>query len=383
MNGAYFTVTANTAVTPVAFELPKTSAVYVYAVSKPGGVQCEYSTNAPTWIAAKKGWYLGERRALYKFVYVKDVVDQYAAKTFIDDPWEKFSTANITLPVMGNLTDPLFELSGALNPAPQTLTLSPGAYVMVLVGGGGGGGGGINGNGSYNYFGGAGGAGGLLAEVVTIKDPTTVTIYTGSGGTGAGYITYGYLQGCGGGGGGSGSFVYSADGYFGVAGGGGGGGGGSAYQGGGGGGGAGGSVGQGGNGGQGGNADMFGGNMDSPLGSSGGFGGGGTSPLAGNQFGFAGVSPDVYSPYKGTDGYPALYTVYGIPDEWRNTNGANGQGGNGIQHGSGYAGGYGGNNRTATRGGGSPGGTPGLPYDGIGSAGGQGGAGAVAIYKIF
>ena len=375
MNGAYFTVDANTQVKPVLLDLPSTSAVYVYAVSLPGGVDFEYSTTAPAWVAAKNGWYAGENRALYKFVYVKDIVDLYAAKTFISDPWEKFSTAAISYPVVGNLSNPLVSLSGASNPAQQTRTLSPGAYVFVLSGAGGGGGGAINGSGDHNFYGGTGGEGGLLAEVVTIQDTTSFTLYTGSGGGGAGAISVGSFQGCGAGGGGSGTFAYSTDGYFGVAGGGGGGGGGGVW-GSGGGGGAGGSVGKGGEGGKGG--------TNSGAGSIGGTGGGGTYTVNSNQSGYAGSAGSAPADYKGVNGESAGYSSYGFPDNWKNTNGANGQGGNGApQEANGSGGGQGGNNRNAVRGGGAAGGAAGHPYDGPCSAGGKGGDGSILIYKIF
>jgi hypothetical protein len=201
----------------------------------------------------------------------------------------------------------------------------------------------------------------------------------GSGGGGAGYIAFGQQQGTGAGGGGSGTFIYTPDGYFAVAGGGGGGGG------------AGGSTGKGGAGGKGGDAT----GTTYPTGSSGGFGGGGPVLFTDNNsiFPYASPYPNTglgapgHKGYGGDDGAAgeiALCSVHTIPDDWKNTNSANGWGANGVRDdGNGLPGAAGGNNRNATRGGGSPGGTPGLPYDGIGSAGGQGGTGAVAIYKIF
>jgi hypothetical protein len=394
MNGAYFNVTVDTAVkqgNSMYLDLPATSAVYVCAVSKPGGGEFEYSTTAPAWIPEKNGWYSGDRRALYKFVYIKDVVDRYAAKTFISDPWEKFGTTAITNPAVGNLSGPVFSLSGASNPAAQTRTLSPGAYVFVLKGAGGGGSGGIDGSGSQDYYGGAGGEGGFLAELVTVQDTVSFTLYTGAGGGGGGYNSYtSYIcTGMGAGGGGSGTFAYSPDGYLGVAGGGGGGSGagglyqsGSFYYGyGGGGGGAGGSVGPGGAGGA-----RSGGASDD-----GGSGGGAPLTFNATHAGYAGAGGEGSTssggssgtPYNGKSGGSAAYSVYEFPDEWKNTNGANGQGADGVNNRDGYTGGTGGVNRTATRGGGAAGGRGGGPYTGTAAAGTKGGDGSIAIYKIF
>jgi hypothetical protein len=387
MNGAYFSLTADTSVKPVILDLPKTSAVYVYAVSKPGGIEFEYATDAPVWVPEKNGWYLSDRRALYKFVYIRDVTAQYAAKTFIDDPWKKFDTTAITMPSLGNLSGPLVSLSGATNPAPQTRTLSPGAYVFIISGAGGGGGGGVDGSGGYDRYGGSGGEGGLLAELVTVQSTASFTLYTGSGGGGAEAILSGGAQGTGGGGGGSGSFAYSVDGYFGVAGGGGGGSGGGGdsnnWGGAAGGGGGGGSVGKGGGGGKGGTGTSQGPNYTYIAweGSSGGPGGGGTSPLTGNQSGYAGSGGRNFFGTSGENGENAAYTVYGFPDDWKNTNGANGQGADGSS--DGQTGGYGGNNRTATRGGGAAGGKGGIPSDSTASGGKKGGTGSLTIYRIF
>jgi hypothetical protein len=398
MNGAYFNVASDTSVKPAFLSLPKTSIVYLYAVSKPGGVEFEYSTTPPVWTAVKKGWYSGDRRALYKFVYLKDVVDQYAAKTFIGDPWGWFTTTAVTNPAVGNLAgQEVVSLSGASNPAQQTLTLSPGAYVFVLTGAGGGGGGGINGSSSYDYSGGAGGSGGFRAELVTVQNAASFTLFTGAGGSGAAYIptggSNGQYQGSGGGGGGSGTFAYSPDGYFAVAGGGGGGSGATVY-GGGGGGGAGGSAGKGGDGGSGGDAVVYS-SGSYRRGSAGGSGGGGTFTLNATHYGYAGSgggfnqgSSPTNLPYytKGADGGSAAYSVYDLPDSWKNTAGANGQGADGskeIYGVAGAAGGPGGTNRTAARGGGAPGGSGGSPQDGPGSAGGNGGAGSIVIYKVL
>ncbi|MDR1143709.1 MAG: hypothetical protein LBK77_05745, partial [Spirochaetaceae bacterium] len=46
-----------------------------------------YSDTAPAWNGAKKGFYLNDRRALFKLVYLRDTAVRYAGKTYISDEW--------------------------------------------------------------------------------------------------------------------------------------------------------------------------------------------------------------------------------------------------------------------------------------------------------
>jgi hypothetical protein len=322
MNGSLYEL-ASAEVLP-SLSLDKTSLVYVYAVPVPGGVSFEYSTETPAFSTVKNGYYRGNSRALFKFIYLKGS-GQYIAKAFISDPWEHFGYTPIsTYAIAAENLEQAYVLSGSGNPAPQTRTFQPGAYIVGLSGAGGGG-----------SAGHAGGTGGFLSELVFFSKPTTLTLYAGGGGGGA-------SEYCGGGGG-SGTFIYSPDGYLAVAGGGGGAGGrkiffnltNDAY------GGAGGSVGPGGR-----------GTEDWQSGR--GAGGGASCSIVGNASGYA-YSSSCY----------ALYSSYAYPDDWKNSNGANGQGGDRESNG-----GDGGNNRDSSRGGGT-----------VGSSG-NAGAGSLAVFKV-
>jgi hypothetical protein len=386
INGGYVQLQKDTPVKPAAFQ--NTSLVYIYALQKPGGVEFEYSDEAPVYVPAKKAYYSGVRRALFKLVYLRDAVDQYVAKTYIGDGWTQFDHYPVTLPDLATISLPsAYSLSGSGNPAARTLTLRPGGYIFVLSGAGGGGGGGINGEGSRDRYGGTGGAGGFVSELTLLSQETSFSVFTGQGGNGSGYISYGYYQGAGAGGGGSGTFLFSPEGYFLCAGGGGGGGGGSANDGGGGGGGAGGSIGAGGGGGNGGgDYESWSDYYDYYPGSPGGSGGGaaGYYLSIGTGWGYAGggAGSDDYGE-NGGGGGSACYSVYGVPDTWKNTNDANGSGGGGNHGGNGGGGGAGGNNRNAQRGGRASGGRGGWPHDGGGSAGSPGAAGSITVYKVF
>jgi uncharacterized protein YhfF len=385
MNGSFYTI-ENTAAVATA-PLTQTGLAYLYAVPKPGSVEFECLAAPPVYNAFKNGYYLGNKRALYKLVFIRDAgTNLYAAKTRIDDSFTQFAYTAVSSYALPFVADrEVYTLSG--NHDPQTLPLSPGGYIVVLRGAGGGGGGGVDGRESRGGSGGYGGAGGFLTELVTLSDEATFTLYTGAGGGGSGYITYGWYQGAGAGGGGAGSFLYSPDGYFAVAGGGGGGSGAAAQDGGSGGGGGGGSVGNGGAGGAGGN-DLEYNSYDAVWvlypGSSGGSGGGKSYHLNGTNWGYAGSGGQGDDDGdNGGRGGSAAYTVYDFPNQWLNTNGANGQGANGRLAGSGSSGGAGGNNRNAARGGGASGGAGGDVVDGGGSAGGSGGAGSITIYQVF
>jgi hypothetical protein len=379
INGSYAQIKTNTPVSTITVQ--KTSLVYIYAGQNNGSIEFEYSTAAPVFNTEKNGYYLENKRALYKLVYIKDTVDRYFAKTYIADSFTHLNYFTLSNYNPGGLTDIVYSLSGNGNPYSRTLTLSPGAYLISLTGAGGGGGGGIDGVDDRNRHGGVGGDGGFISELVIITETTSVTVFTGQGGNGSAAITWGQYQGAGGGGGGSGTFVYTPLGYFLTAGGGGGGGGGGANDGGGGGGGAGGSGGAGGAGGKGGDDAFIG------IGSAGGSGGG--APVSytvfpsGFSWGYNGQGHAGDDGGKnGGPGVPAAFKNLTY-DFWSNTNDANGQGGDGSHWDNGKDGGHGGNNRTTTRGGGSPGGTGGVPSDSQQSAGTKGGNGSIQILRVF
>ncbi|MDR1909476.1 MAG: hypothetical protein LBQ35_06140 [Spirochaetaceae bacterium] len=385
MNGGYFNINSDTPVSPAS---PGRSALlYVYAVQIPGSISFEYSAAEPVYVPEKGAWYNGESRALYKLYYVMDSIDIYAAKTFVSDTFPHFSS----YPVMDSgqvqaTSSSFFSLSGSGNPAPQPVTLEPGAYLFSLRGAGGGGGGGAaNTNSSPRRAGGNGGSGGAVSELVILSAPETVTVFAGQGGNGAERIramSDMYDLAAGGGGGGSGSFAWSPNGYFLCAGGGGGGSAGNLasndYAGPGG---AGGSAGSGGGGGAGflGNAGAGGGYQG---------GAGGTYPSAfpghngGNPLGFNSWGYDASSDY-GSSG-AAAFGSYFSPDDWKNTNGANGQGAAAARFANGSAGGDGGNNRNAARGGGAQGGAGGAgTVTTADSAGSKGGDGSLSVHRVF
>jgi hypothetical protein len=385
MNGTFYEVEADTLL-PVP-SLSRTSIVYVYAKPAPGGYEFTSSTVQPVYSAAKGGYYNGLDRALYTYVYIHDTTPLYAAKTATDTGFTQFYYYTAAPEIHDNAvadTTVVYTLSGAGNPSAQTVTLQPGAYFVELKGAGGGGGGGLDGANSGGIFytddnqewGTSGGTGGFLFEVLTLKQATTFTVYTGGGGNGAAYTQNGQNQGTGGGGGGAGSFIYNPSGYFTVAGGGGGGSGTSVDRDppGGGGGGAGGSIGPGAAGGKGGDDIRTNGSIYR-VGTAGGPGGGAPSSFPGTHWGYAGGSYSTSSPGESAEyiSYPAT----NVNNKWKNTNGANGSGATHRNDG-----GAGGNNRNATRGGGAAGGYGGDAVDGGGSAGGPGEAGSVIIYAI-
>lgn len=423
MNRRYVKLTANTPVQNAAF--PTARVVYVYATLSGSSFWFSYSDTPPVWNESKKGWYLGESRALYKMVYLKDPETRYVAKTYIADDWqayERYTINDINYTNIDLQAQKVYSLSGSANPARQTYTVTSGWHVMHLAGGGGGGGGGIDGHDSANYVGGHGGAGGAICELVYMPEAAPLAVFTGSGGYASGYIVYGEYQSAGGGGGGSGTYLYSANGYFLCAGGGGGGGGASASGNRiGGGGGAGGSVGSGGGGGAGtgyndswyqtgagaGNSFSGGGNH---LSSNGGKGGGYNGGAGGITNSFTGSANPFGNPLTETPITASGAGVYWEPGNalgyttgthlgkgagagyaeynnsllypWKSTNDANGTGGAGAANGNGANGGAGGNNRNALRGGGGAAGVRGAAVDGTGSAGSAGGSGFVSIYHL-
>jgi len=252
---------------------PSSCVLYLYAFRFNNDINFEFSSVAPVYNSAKRGYYLDTKRALWKMFFLVSNGNHFLFKTYIADDWphlEKFVIPN-TAPVISSASS-VFSLSGAANPQAAAFNLPQGIYVAEVKGAGGGGGYGFVEAGTVTGSS-SGGAGGSVTEIFTVNSDTTFTAYTGSGGfaapapvpsgnfglykyhlvtVGAGSHLYSFAtktapSGGGGGGGGSGSFI-STDGYFLCAGGGGGGSGGSNITPGGAGG-AGGSIGSGGGGG--------------------------------------------------------------------------------------------------------------------------------------
>ena len=410
INGRYFRVPINTPVTAMAPGADqRTQIVFLYAEAQATSVTFLLSHIPPFHDPLRRGWYAGQRRALFKMVFIRDSPNQFVAKTSLYDGFVHFDSYVVNNPALSAFPLSHWSLSGAGNPPPQTITLQAGIYIFELAGAGGGHGG------SSNYVnrnatripGGRGGRGGFIAELVILTEDTTFTAFTGQGGlTGqSGNLAFprpplGYSESTSqhfrnreprksgaGGGGGSGTFIFSANGYLLTAGGGGGGGGAVVYQLGtqaagfnavgstAAGGGAGGSLG---GGGAGGNTAAFSGSVTDMIwtgepgrytnwtfnispafgGTGGGFGGGTPLPIASasgqrgsllgpaNSFGFAGNSP-LGSPAAGAGGQAAFSNFTAAAQRWQNTNNANGQGGRYGENGQ-----DGGNNRNSTRGGG-------------------------------
>jgi len=247
-----------------------TSIIYLYAFYADEEVFYEFSTTKPVYNPKKKGWYNGNRRALWKMLYLNSSA-QFLFKTYIENDFSQFGKTSISSNDYSQIIagkTATKTISGSNNPAPETVTLDPGIYLFSLKGAGGG-------NGSMN--GGSGGQGGSIQEIVTLNSTTSFTAFTGSSGghapsvtpsgnfsivTTKNYYTYqtsllsghviidsytlistlsdleavtisgtsNSMAGGGGGGGGSGTFIHSSSSlgnYFLVAGGGGGGSGGS------------------------------------------------------------------------------------------------------------------------------------------------------------
>jgi hypothetical protein len=380
MNGFYYSFSADASAGSASFT--ETCLVYVYASLDSGNIGFEYSTAAPVYDNYKKAYYDGSKRALFKYVFIRDSTNRYFAKKPVSENFTNlayYTAASSTAAFQGLPVH--YSLAGGSNPSAQSVSLPAGGYVFVLSGAGGGG------------STGSGGAGGFVSEVITVSKTSSFTVYTGAGGVNGSQVSYDTvldLAGRGGGGGGAGSFAYSADGWFLCAGGGGGSGanvntvkmggmGGSGpgsishavY------GGPGGAGGSAGPGGAGINGETIG--TSSYKGGAGGAGGGSGSS---NILGITGANSGFGGSGYVVAGGAAAYFVFPPPLDWLNTNNANGQGGGGAHphvFGAPYpnydnqispsysAGGNGGNNRNSTRGGG----------------GAARAAGSVTIYKIF
>jgi hypothetical protein len=251
--------------------------VYIYAYRNENEIFFEYSPAPPVYNNSKKGYYDGNKRALWK-MFVCTVPPSvlggsprqiFLAKTPIDDGWDHLSYFTFDDPYLiaaFSDSDPVFALSGDSNPPPQTVILEPGVYLVRLVGAGGGScipytylsldnylvifiTGDLlqygephhtrvlnisnNGNLQYDFFPNSfyknlfyfpliencqGGDGGIVTELLFLNSSTTFTAFTGSGGDGSEVPSSGFSSG--GAGGGSGSFLFSEQGYLLCAGGG-------------------------------------------------------------------------------------------------------------------------------------------------------------------
>ena len=336
--------------------LPSYSCIlYVYAYRVGGDVVFEYSAQAPAYNPAKKGWYSGARRALWKMAYLHEG-GRFMFKTYAGDSFPQLGSAEVSAPVFASLAGPRqphYSLSGANNPPPAQAALQPGVYAVRLIGAGGGGRGAVSGTEVFGSS--SGGDGGAVYEIITVRDAVTLDAYAGSGGLAAptpspegdfliagtkiDKIIYSYNtatnngfvytsvyadhavllripspSGGGGGGGGSGAFLYSADGNYFLCAGGGGGGSGASYFTPGGGGGSGGAAGPGGGGGSAGYLRQFVSGFSSGLieakgghgGAGGGLGGG-----TGGRCEF--YTYTVGTAVDGKDGGDVLYSNAYIP----------------------------------------------------------------------
>jgi hypothetical protein len=377
LNGFVKNINADTKIDLVVPSAP--CVFYIYAYTIGNDLFFEGSSQTPSFIAGKNGYYSGGKRALWKMIYLQDGSDLFLFKTYVADGWP-----HLKYHTVGSFTSsftPYYSLSGSSNPAPVPVTLSPGAYIIKLTAAGGGGG---FGSLSNNVTSGSslGGQGGTVTEVLVLKSSVTFSVFTGSGGTAGskpsvtGNFSYftcntptspyylstslGPCSGGSGGGGGSGSFVYYDQGYLLSAGGGGGGSGGS-YVTPGGAGGAGGSCGPGSGGGasgyfyrtyasgssgytftvNSGNAGGYmagsGGNASTRTGSD------GVSFVTQNLFGFSGSAQTAYDGSLLSNSYVPNYVWAALPGGaggsaaylnnaflpvWLTTNSANGQGAN-------------------------------------------------------
>jgi len=267
---------------------PENCVLYLYAYRVENETYYEYSSQTPTYSDQKKGFYNGTKRALWKMVYLPGDSSKFLFKTPMADNWPHLAThtTNAYSSIEGSFPTITYSIDGENNPAPSTVTLQPGIYLIKLEGAGGGGG--HSALGPERHFPlvfyeetfavgdqvmsvifgdtivpptlsgwSVGGQGGVVVEILTLNSQVTFTAFTGSGGnlpprpspkinsssdpiyafsfvSYSGFndlarfgYRYGLSSGGGGGGGGSGTFFYSEEGYFLLAGGGGGGSGGS------------------------------------------------------------------------------------------------------------------------------------------------------------
>jgi hypothetical protein len=184
IDGYRHTVPSNLAISS---NIPKDSCMlFLYAFRSGTYVFYEYSSTAPTYNAAKRGYYKGISRALWKMFYLSGQ-NQFLFKTYMGDNFPQFGKLVLDNTDFEVITAPLpayYSLDGSVNPDAATVTLQPGAYLVKLDGAGGGGGSGALEDSTVSMSS-DGGSGGSIIELLTIETPTTFTAYTGNGGLAA------------------------------------------------------------------------------------------------------------------------------------------------------------------------------------------------------
>jgi len=164
--------------------------IYLYATKYLGSdIMFEYSKTVPTYDNKRRGWYSGDKRALWKMLYLYNQSPaQFLFKTYIEDDFPQMRSVDLT----SNASDfsqitsqkPVVKnINGAGNPAPETITLDPGIYVIVLNGAAGGAGTCKffdENNNTYTKF--SGGPGGRVYELITLNSKTSFFAFTGSKG---------------------------------------------------------------------------------------------------------------------------------------------------------------------------------------------------------
>jgi len=369
--------------------ITRSSMAFVYAIPNSWGVEFVYSAAVPVFDPVRNGYYSGNRRALFKFIFLRDASTQYVAKTLITEPWPSFHYHTVMANTPQSLTssgavEGLHEhlhMSGLGNPALAERTLPPGAYIFVLRGAGGGQSGHRSSSPAL-----PGGVGGFVSELVILGSDTSFNIFTGQGGNSAEDGQGGSGNSGGGGGSGSSMFILPSealpDGYLLTAGGGGGAAGARVHAGstagGGGGGGRGGASGPGGHGGQGGLGDQVGARVGR-RGEGGGRRGIGTNGEAlpvltlrhSIAAGGSGWGASFISGGNGGNGGGVAIHEYGLSSSFADNPNVSGRGGNSNGT-SGEAGQPGGNSRNATRGGGGQG----------SNSTARGGDGSITVYRI-
>jgi len=123
--------------------------VYVYAYRNEDEVFFEYSPVVPDFNESKNGYYVGNKRALFKFFLIAIPPSTptgspqyyYVAKENITVDWNNLHYFNIDNPRLIEFFSnqkPAYALSGENDPPPETFTLDPGIYIVNVVGAGGG-----------------------------------------------------------------------------------------------------------------------------------------------------------------------------------------------------------------------------------------------------
>jgi len=123
--------------------------LYIYAYALENEIFFEYSSVEPVYNQSKKGYYYGNKRALWK-MFILNIPPSFSSgqtqnfffkKTYIDNSWggiEYFTVDNQTLINYFSSSAPVYSLNGGNNPQPASVTLNPGVYLVSLKGAGGG-----------------------------------------------------------------------------------------------------------------------------------------------------------------------------------------------------------------------------------------------------